>query len=136
MGPCDRIDRAPTAALPVTEYERPDAPATSGLMMTRPRLLTRLNAQARSGLRTARPPLLSIDVVSAIVRRPSLWPEALRTVHRMRPTRPGPGRRSLLPSAEYLSFRLHTNTGTDEPPTGDDVVRFLKWTGSQRRVLR
>lgn len=86
----------------------------------------------------AAPRLLSFDVVAAVVCRPSLWPEAVRTVRRMRPTRSpgGPGGRvPLFPTAEYLSFRLHTNAGSDDPPSGADVVRFLKWTESQRRVL-
>ncbi len=44
-------------------------------------------------------------------------------------------RRPLVPTREYLDFRLHTNAGADDPPSAADVVRFLKWTGSQRRVL-
>ncbi len=85
----------------------------------------------------ARLRLLTVDIAAAIVRTPSTWPEAVRMLRVMRPTRPEAGRasRSMLPSAEYLSFRLHTNSGSDDPPTGYDVVRFLKWTGSQRRVL-
>lgn len=85
----------------------------------------------------SRPRLLTVDVAWAIVREPSLWPEALRTLRRMRPSRvpAGMARRPLLPSREYLEFRLHTNAGSDAPPSGADVVRFLKWTGSQRRVL-
>ena len=85
----------------------------------------------------SRPRLLTVDVARAIIREPSLWPEALSTLRRMRPTRipAGMSRRPLLPSREYLEFRLHTNAGSDAPPTGADIVRFLKWTGSQRRVL-
>ena len=85
--------------------------------------------------------LLSRAVVVAVVavgRRPSLWPEALRALRRMRPTRLPAGvfgRVPMLPTAEYVTFRLHTNAGSDDPPSGADVVRFLKWTGSQRRVL-
>ena len=73
----------------------------------------------------------------AVLRRPVLWPEALRTLRRLRPTRipAGMSRRPLLPTREYLEFRLHTNAGSDAPPSSADVVRFLKWTGSQRRVL-
>jgi hypothetical protein len=84
-----------------------------------------------------RPRLLTVDIAAAIVRKPSLWPEALRMMRIMRPTRPAAAhdRRAMLPSAEYLAFRVHTNTGSDDPPTGSDVVRFLKWTGSQHRVL-
>jgi hypothetical protein len=87
--------------------------------------------------RTARPRLLTPDIAAAIVRAPSLWPEALRMLRVMRPTRipVEASRRPLLPPEDYLRFRLHTNTGVDDPPTGADVVRFLKWTGSQRRVL-
>jgi hypothetical protein len=85
----------------------------------------------------SRPRLLTVDVAWAIIREPSLWPETLRTLRRMRPTRipAGMTRRPLLPSREYLEFRLHTNAGSDAPSSGADVVRFLKWTGSQRRVL-
>lgn len=76
-------------------------------------------------------------VVLAVVRRPALWGEALRLARRMRPTRipAGMSKRPLLPTREYLEFRLHTNNGADSVPTPDDFVRFLKWTGSQRRVL-
>ena len=85
----------------------------------------------------ARPRLLTVDIVAAVARKPSMWPEALRMLRVMRPVRPAAGqnRQALLPSAEYLAFRLHTNTGSDDPPSGHDVVRYLKWTGSQRRVL-
>ena len=85
----------------------------------------------------ARPRLLTVDIAAAIVREPSVWPEAVRMLRTMRPTRPAAGRsrRALLPSVEYTVFRLHTNNGSDDPPSGYDVVRFLKWTGSQRRVL-
>ncbi len=84
-----------------------------------------------------RPRLLTRAIAWAILRQPSLWPEALRTLRRLRPTRipAGSSRQPLLPTREYLDFRLHTNAGSDDPPSADDVVRFLKWTGSQRRVL-
>ena len=80
---------------------------------------------------------LSSAVVMAVLRCPALWPEAIRTLRRLRPTRipAGMSRRPLLPSREYLEFRLHTNAGSDTPASAADVVRFLKWTGSQRRVL-
>lgn len=83
--------------------------------------------------------VVAVRAVVAVLRRPSLWPEAVRTVRRMRPTRSPngtAGRVPLFPPAEYVSFRLHTNAGSDDPATGADVVRFLKWTSSQRRVLR
>lgn len=85
----------------------------------------------------SRPRLLTVDVARAIICEPSLWPEALRTLRRLRPTRipAGMSRRPLLPTREYLEFRLHTNAGSDAPPSAADVVRFLKWTGSLRRVL-
>ena len=85
----------------------------------------------------SRPRLLTFAIVRAIIRQPSLWPESVRTLRRLRPTRvpAGMSRRPLLPTGEYLAFRLHTNAGSDDPPSADDVVRFLKWTGSQRRVL-
>ena len=85
----------------------------------------------------SRPRLLTFDVAWAIISAPSLWPEAVRTLRRLRPTRPpaGMSQRPLLPTREYVDFRLHTNAGSDDPPSGADVVRFLKWTGSQRRVL-
>ena len=79
-----------------------------------------------------------VVAVVAVGRHPSLWPEALRSLRRLRPTRLPAGvvgRVPMLPTAEYVSFRLHTNAGSDDPPSGADVVRFLKWTGSQRRVL-
>jgi hypothetical protein len=80
--------------------------------------------------RISRPTVITFGVVRAVLTHPSIWGEALRTVKRMRPVHG-----DLLPSSEYISFRLHTNAGTDERPSADDVVRFLKWTGSQRKVL-
>ena len=65
----------------------------------------------------------------AVLRRPVLWPTALRVVRRTAP--PGWYRhRPFLPvpSGDYLRFRLLTQYGeTDRPPDPDDEVDYLTW---------
>lgn len=65
----------------------------------------------------------------AIVRRPRLWPTAIRQMRRLAP--PGWWRRRPflpVPSGEYLAFRLQTQYGdADHPWDPDDVVGYLEW---------
>ena len=57
----------------------------------------------------------------AVLRRPLLWPEALRQVR-------------AAASASYRGLRSVTAYGDpDRPPTGADVVAWLRWARSFRR---
>ena len=70
-----------------------------------------------------------IRVVAAVVRRPSLWPTALRAARRT--ATPGWWRRPPflpIPSGDYLRFRLVTQYGDPEhDPDPDDVIAYLCW---------
>jgi len=70
-----------------------------------------------------------IRVVAAVVRRPSLWPTALRAARRT--ATPGWWRRPPflpLPSGDYLRFRLVTQYGDPgRDPDPDDVIAYLSW---------
>jgi hypothetical protein len=74
-------------------------------------------------------------VVLAVLRRPTLWPEALRFLWSVR-RKEWPG--SLLfvsmPARGYLRWRIGTaygDPGADPDPA--DVVRYLQWRRRQRR---
>ena len=70
-----------------------------------------------------------IGAALAIVRRPGLWPTALRQARRT--AAPGWWRRRPflpVPSGEYLRFRMTTQYGTtDGSPDAEDVIAFLEW---------
>ncbi len=70
------------------------------------------------------------DAVSAVLRRPALWPTAVVQVLRLAPTGWWRRRPFLpLPDSEYLRFRLQTQYGdSDHEPEPDDVVRWLEWS--------
>jgi hypothetical protein len=76
---------------------------------------------------------LSPEVVAAVLRRPALWPAALRSAHRLAP--PGWARRRPhlpLPAPDYLAFRLETMYGSAEhPPEPADLLRWLGWCRDQ-----
>lgn len=75
--------------------------------------------------------------VGAVVRRPWLWPTALRQAGRAAP--PGWWRRAPflpLPDREYLAWRLETQYGTNGAPEAGDVVAFLEWCRNGRRPTR
>jgi len=70
-----------------------------------------------------------IRTALAIVRRPDLWPTALRQTRRTtapgwwkrRPFQPGP-------SGDYLRFRLQTQYGDPEAvPDPTDTITYLEW---------
>ena len=75
-------------------------------------------------------------VAFAVVRHPSLWVVGIVSIRRLAAPRwwrcwpPLPA-----PSAEYLRFRAVTNTGTEDLPTPEETLRFLKWAGANRGVL-
>jgi hypothetical protein len=80
-----------------------------------------------------------VGVVVALVRRPDLWPAAVRVALRLAPT--GWWRRSPylpLPSPDYLRFRMVTAYGGDgtRPPEPADLVAYLEWCRAWPAVIR
>ncbi len=73
--------------------------------------------------------MMWLRVVLAVVRRPSLWPTAVRQMYRT--AAPGWYRRAPflpLPSGDYLRFRLVTQYGdAKHRPDPIDVVNYLSW---------
>ncbi|MEM8905634.1 MAG: hypothetical protein AAGF02_18160 [Actinomycetota bacterium] len=68
------------------------------------------------------------SVVGAVLRRPRLWPVAIRQLVRLRP--PGWWRRRPflpVPDRAWRRWRLTTVYGDDAPPTAADVVTWLEW---------
>ena len=78
------------------------------------------------------------DTARAVLSHPALWSEGLRTLVRLAPK--GWWRRAPylpVPAPAYVKFRAVTNHGGDgsAPPTADEVLAYLKWCRSMRRVL-
>lgn len=73
--------------------------------------------------------MLSGSVFRALIRRPRLWIEALRTWVAMTPTRWWSSSPHLpLPRPRYWRWRMLTAYGSPEAkPRADDVVEFLEW---------
>ncbi len=70
----------------------------------------------------------------AVVRRPSLWPTALRQLARS--SRPRWWRRPPflpVPDRAYVRFRLETQYGTHGAPAPRDLVTYLEWCRSERQ---
>jgi hypothetical protein len=68
-----------------------------------------------------------------MLRRPRLWPTALRQAHRLAPA--GWWRRPPFlprPDSEYLRFRLETQYGRSGTPAPTDLVTYLEWCHSNR----
>ena len=64
----------------------------------------------------------------AVLVRPRLWVTALRQAGRAVPRRWWARPPFLpLPSRAYVQFRLETAYGSQAPPDGADVVRYLTW---------
>jgi len=78
----------------------------------------------------------ALTIVTAVARRPRLWPVAARQAWRLMPRRWW-RRRPFLPAPPkgYLTFRLTTQYGGDgtAPIDGADVVSYLEWCRRQRR---
>jgi len=68
-------------------------------------------------------------VISAVARRPRLWPTALGQIRRLAPTGWWRRRPFLpIPPPDYLRFRAQTAYGdADRLPDVDDVVTYLRW---------
>jgi hypothetical protein len=73
---------------------------------------------------------ISAGAVVAVIKQPSLWPTALRAMHRLRTT-------GLQVPPAYLRFRQQTQRGGPgtEPMEPNDLVDFLKWARSARQVM-
>jgi hypothetical protein len=76
-----------------------------------------------------------IRTVAAVLKRPALWPTAVRQWRRLTPD--GWWRRAPflpVPSRDYMRFRLLTQYGDSErAPDPDDVVNYLAWCRTCRR---
>ena len=70
-----------------------------------------------------------MNVVGAVLRRPRLWPTAVRQWTRLVPTAWWRRRPFLpVPDREYLRFRRLTQYGdTEGPVSPGDVVNYLTW---------
>ena len=76
-----------------------------------------------------------LRVAVAVICRPLLWPVALGQVRRLAPA--GWWRRPPhlpVPDPGYLRFRLETQYGSDGEPDPADVVVYLRWCRSFRRL--
>lgn len=77
-----------------------------------------------------------LRTVGAVVRRPDLWPTAVRQARRT--AMPGWWRRAPflpVPGGEYLRFRLQTQYGdADARPDPKDTITYLEWCRSWRRT--
>ena len=91
---------------------------------------------------TARPRVLTFEVVRAVLAHPGLWATALRQVVRLAPTRWWSRPPFLpIPSAEYLEFRLVTQYGGGHgaplsKPAAEDVLAYLRWCRDVGRGAR
>jgi hypothetical protein len=83
-------------------------------------------------------PMWNRQAVVAVLRRPGLWPEALRAAGAM--ARRGWWRRPPflpVPDRAYLSWRAATAYGTAAAPIAPgDLVAYLRWRRRQRRSVR
>jgi hypothetical protein len=74
-----------------------------------------------------------ISLVAAVARRPDLWPAAVALVPsrwwRRWPPLP-------VPSRSYMRFRMETMYGHDGHIDGEDLVRYLEWVRTMRRLAR
>lgn len=77
----------------------------------------------------------ALAAASAVARRPSLWPAALRQLRRL--ARPGWWHRAPflpLPDRGWLEFRMTTAYGRpDAPIDPDDLVVWLRWSAAADR---
>jgi hypothetical protein len=65
-----------------------------------------------------------VGAVVAVIRRPRLWPTALRQAFVM--LRPG--------ARDYMRFRMVTQYGGEGgKPTPDDMVQYLSWVRAERQ---
>jgi hypothetical protein len=78
---------------------------------------------------------IGAPIVVAVLRRPRLWPTALRQFGRAVPA--GWWRRPPFlprPDAEFLRFRAETAFGRRGTPTPADLTRYLEWCRATDRA--
>lgn len=72
-------------------------------------------------------------LAGAVLRRPALWPAALRMVPprwwRRWPPLP-------IPSGDYVRFRMETMYGSDGRLDPEELVRYLEWCRRMARPAR
>ena len=106
----------------------------SGRRTTEAAVADQLSARSSASLLSAASP-----AVVAVLKHPELWGEGLRLVKRTA----APGWWKVwppipAPPADYLRFRIQTNSGGDgSSPVvrPHDLVDFLHWCRSNRQVL-
>jgi hypothetical protein len=80
---------------------------------------------------------VGVSSVVAVLRRPMLWPTALRQLVRLAPN--GWWRRAPflpLPDERWLRFRVETQYGDAvHEPLPDDVVAYLQWCRAYQRNM-
>ncbi|NND74403.1 MAG: hypothetical protein HKN44_05300 [Ilumatobacter sp.] len=80
----------------------------------------------------------ALAICGGVLRRPGLWPTALRQARRL--ARPGWWRRAPflpIPPADYLEFRMVTQYGdAAHRAEVDDVVKYLRWCREWERADR
>ena len=78
--------------------------------------------------------MFASSILRAIIRRPTLWPEALRALVAFTPS--GWWRKPPflpVPRRAYVRWRLQTAYGSsDARPSPIDLVHFLQWRRGQR----
>jgi hypothetical protein len=81
-------------------------------------------------------PGVAVRVALAVLRRPSLWPVALRQWRLTTPRQWWRRRPFLpLPSRDYVGFRLVTQYGREDAPiSAGDVLDYLAWCKRQARA--
>ncbi|NNC92005.1 MAG: hypothetical protein HKN80_05900 [Acidimicrobiia bacterium] len=78
--------------------------------------------------------MFAFSILRVVIRRPLLWPEALRTLVAFTPRRWWQHAPFLpVPRRPYLRWRLQTAYGSpDAAPAASDLVHFLEWRKDQR----
>ncbi len=75
------------------------------------------------------------EAIWAVLRRPSLWLEALSVARSLAPRRWWSRPPFLpLPDPELLAWRAATAYGSERPIASDDLVAYLRWRKRQRRT--
>ena len=78
--------------------------------------------------------MFASSILRVVIRRPSLWPEALRTLVAFTPRdwwRHAPF--LPVPRRTYLRWRMQTAYGSsDAAPVAADLIHFLEWRRDQR----
>jgi hypothetical protein len=79
---------------------------------------------------------MTVTVVLAVVRHPSLWSTALRQGVRLVPSRWWTQAPYLpMPSRSYLEFRIVTQYGdSSHRPESEDVLNYLRWCRDWQRL--